>query len=143
MADSAGGTRPILKGGTGIATGTTGSARTAPSTIGTGSGDTYRTGHSSEPVTTSAASLSTALTIDSWIVGVEAGNGAVDKIKALPGGGLHGYQASIGYVFNPGLELSTGWQRLTYNRSSGAFYNGGPRIAMDAAFLHLNLHTTP
>jgi hypothetical protein len=114
-------------------------------------GGAYRqsNAHAFDPVqswqgaTTNAASLSASLINGSWIFGVEAGNGAADKVAALPRLGLHGYQASVGYVVNSGMQLTAGWQRLTYNRSSGAFYNGGPRIAMDAAFLHLNLHTSP
>ena len=92
---------------------------------------------------TSASSLSASLTNDSWIFGIEAGNGVADKVAALPRLGLHGYQASVGYVVNPGAQLTAGWQRLTYDRSSGVFYNGGLRIEMDAAFLHLNFHTNP
>ena len=93
--------------------------------------------------TTNAATLSASLTNDSWIFGVEAGNGTAGKVAGLPRLGLNGYQASVGYVLSPGLQITTGWQRLSYNRSSGAFYNGATRIAMDAAFLHLNLHTSP
>ena len=44
---------------------------------------------------------------------------------------------TIGYVLNSNLQLNLGWQHLHYDRDIGTFYNGAPRIDMDAAFLHL------
>ena len=88
--------------------------------------------------TTNAASFSASLTDASWIFGLEAGTGAAGKVASLPRLGLNGYQASLGYVVSPSIQITTGWQRLSYNRSSGAYYNGASRIAMDAGFLTLN-----
>ena len=56
---------------------------------------------------------------------------------------LNGYQASLGYSFSSSIAASAGWQRLVYQRSSGAFYNGCAAHAdLDAVFLHLNLKTS-
>lgn len=92
--------------------------------------------------TTEASTVSARLTDGDWSLGVETGNGAADKVATLPRLGLHGYEASVGYTVSAGIQITGGWQRLDYNRSSGVFYNA-PRINMDAGFLHLNLHTTP
>ena len=65
------------------------------------------------------------------------------RLCSTPGSpalGLHAYQASIGYVLNANMQITTGWQRIDYARSSGSFFNGAPRLGLDAGFLHLNFH---
>ena len=74
------------------------------------------------------------------MAGVEYGNGNADGVAGLPQLGLNGYQASLGYVLNKHWQITGGWQRLDYARATGLFFNGAPRLDMDAGFLHLNLH---
>ncbi len=90
--------------------------------------------------TTRALHVSAAATYGSWVAGVEYGNAVAGSPAGLARLGLNGYQASIGYVLNNNWQITGGWQRLDYARSSGVFFNGGPRLDMDASFLHLNLH---
>ena len=86
---------------------------------------------------TSSAHLSATLSTGPWIVGGEVGDGTAEGTPKL---GVHGVSASVGYVFNANLQATLGWQQLRYDRDAGTFYNGAPRIRMDAAFLHLKLH---
>jgi hypothetical protein len=58
----------------------------------------------------------------------------------MPELGLNGYQASLGYVLNKNWQITGGWQRWDYARATGLFFNGAPRLGMDAGFLHLSLH---
>ncbi len=90
--------------------------------------------------TTRALHVAARATYGSWIAGLEYGNGVAGSAAGLPRLGLNGYQASAGYVLNDNWQITGGWQKLDYARSAGAFFNGAPRLAMDAAFLHLNLH---
>lgn len=90
--------------------------------------------------TSHAMFVSADATYDQWVAGVEYGNGHADAAAGLPTLGLNGYQASLGYVLNKNWQITGGWQRLEYARQSGLFFNGAPRLGMDAAFLHLNLH---
>ncbi|HEY5346814.1 MAG TPA: hypothetical protein VIJ72_01375, partial [Rhizomicrobium sp.] len=90
--------------------------------------------------TTRALHASAQVSDGPWLAGVELGNGDADSGVAGPALGLHGYEASIGYVLNANLQITTGWQQLDYARGSGAFFNGAPRIRLDAGFLHLNFH---
>lgn len=90
--------------------------------------------------TTRALHASAAATYGSWVWGVEVGNAVAGSPAGLPRLELNGYQASLGYVLNGNWQITGGWQRLDYARNSGAFFNGGSRLNMDAGFLHLNLH---
>jgi hypothetical protein len=90
--------------------------------------------------TTRALHVSASANYESWVAGVEYGNAIAGSPPGQPRLGLNGYQASIGYVLNTNWQITGGWQRLDYVRDSGAFFNGGPRLNMDAGFLHLNLH---
>ena len=89
---------------------------------------------------TESAHLSTTLSDGPWIVGGEYGSGTAKGVASQPVMGVRGAQASLGYVFNANLQATIGWQQLRYSRETGDFYNGVSRIAMDAAFFHLNLH---
>jgi hypothetical protein len=95
-----------------------------------------------QAATTRVLQASAGATYDSWIAGLEYGDGDAGKIPGAQHLGLTGYQASLGYNFSNSIEISTGWQRLNYDRSSGVFYNALPRIGLDAAFLHLNIKTS-
>jgi hypothetical protein len=86
---------------------------------------------------TSSAHLSATMSTGPWIVGGEYGDGTAEGAPKL---GVRGVSASVGYVFNANLQATLGWQQLRYSRDAGTFYNGAPRIRMDAAFLHLKLH---
>ena len=86
---------------------------------------------------TTSAHLSTTLTHGPWIVGGELGDGRADGRLGASTIGLHAGSATIGYVINSNLQLNLGWEHFHYDRDTGAFYNGLPRIGMDAAFLHL------
>jgi len=90
--------------------------------------------------TTRALHVSAAATYGSWVWGVEYGNAVAGNPPGLPRLEMNGYQASLGYVLNGNWQITGGWQRWDYARNSGAFFNGGPRLNMDAGFLHLNLH---
>jgi len=87
-----------------------------------------------------SAHLSSTLTWGPWILGGEYGRGTAGGDGFAPTIGVKGWQGSVGYVFNANWQLTAGWQELRYDRSAGVFYNGGPRIEMSAAFLHLRLH---
>ncbi|MDE1938354.1 MAG: hypothetical protein KGI68_04990 [Alphaproteobacteria bacterium] len=89
---------------------------------------------------TESAHLSTTLTYGPWIVGGEYGSGTADSPVSASIIGVRGVNASVGYVVNANLQATVGWQQLHYSRNAGAFYNGAPRIGMDAVFLHLKLH---
>ncbi|MGC9953837.1 MAG: porin [Rhizomicrobium sp.] len=86
---------------------------------------------------TESAHLSATVSYGPWIVGGEYGSGTADGPPIL---GVRGASASVGYVFNANLQATLGWQQLHYSRDTGVFYNGAPRIRMDAVFLHLRLH---
>jgi len=90
--------------------------------------------------TTRALHVSASANYGSWVAGVEYGNAVAGSPPGRPRLSLNGYQASIGYVLNTNWQITGGWQRLDYARNSGVFFNGGPRLDMDAGFLHLNLH---
>jgi len=89
---------------------------------------------------TNSAHLSATLTDGPWIVGGEYGDGTAEGLIGDPVIGVRGYQASVGYVFNANLQATMGWQEMHYSRTVGTFYNGAPRIGMDAVFFHLRLH---
>lgn len=88
---------------------------------------------------TQSAHLSTTLTYEKWIVGGEYSNGTADGGAMGPTLGVRGFQGSVGYVFNDNWQITAGWQELHYDRNAGTFYNGAPRVEMNAAFLHLKL----
>jgi hypothetical protein len=90
--------------------------------------------------TTRALHAGASATYDQWVAGFEYGNAVAGSAPGAPRLGLNGYQASLGYVLNANWQITGGWQRLDYARSSGLFFNGGPRLDMDAGFLHLALH---
>lgn len=92
--------------------------------------------------TSRVAQASASASYESWVLGVEYGGGDAGQVPGSPRLSLTGYQASLGYNLSNSIELSSGWQKLNYARSSGAFYNGLPRIGLDAAFLHLSLKTS-
>ncbi len=89
---------------------------------------------------TRALHATTALTYDSWILGGEFATGSADGSLGLPTLGVHGYEASLGYVINSNMQITGGWQQWRYGRNAGVFYNGAAKIVMDAGFLHLNFH---
>jgi hypothetical protein len=86
---------------------------------------------------TTSNHLSATLTTGPWIVGGELGEGSADGRLGSPDLGVHGASATVGYVLNSNLQLNAGWEQFLYKRNTGAFYNGLPRIKMDAGFLHL------
>jgi hypothetical protein len=89
---------------------------------------------------TTSLHLSTTVTYDSWIAGAEVGQGDTAGFLGAPSVGTHAYLFDVGYAVNTNLQLTAGWEKLNYNRNIGVFYNGGPRIAMDAEFLHAVLN---
>ena len=106
----------------------------------------FQIARSYQAATTTARQASAAATYDDWMLGLEYGDGDAGAVSSLssaaPHLGLTGYEAVLGYSFSSSIQPSLGWQHLTYQRSSGNFYNGAPRIGLDAVFLHLNLKTT-
>lgn len=92
---------------------------------------------------TRAIQVSGMVSDGTWSAGVEYGNGiAGSAVPGQPRIGLNGVQASLGYRVNASISASTGWQHQIYNRDSGAFFNGSPRLSMDAVFVNLNLKTS-
>lgn len=89
---------------------------------------------------TRALHFGTTLTKGEWIVGGEYASGSADGSLGLPTLGVHGAEASIGYTINTNMQITGGWQQWRYSRNAGLFYNGAPRVRMDAWFLHLNFH---
>jgi hypothetical protein len=85
---------------------------------------------------TQSLHLSTVLTRGSWSLGAEFGNGTADGLLGAPTLGTHAYLIDAAYAVNTNLQISGGWQKLNYKRNAGTFYNGLPRIEMDAVFLH-------
>ncbi|HVU21700.1 MAG TPA: hypothetical protein VHE09_13295 [Rhizomicrobium sp.] len=86
---------------------------------------------------TTSSHLSATLSNGSWIVGGELGSGTADGRLGDPTIGVRGASATVGYVLNSNMQLNVGWERFHYTRDTGTFYNGAPRINMDAMFLHL------
>ena len=101
----------------------------------------FQIAHSFQAATTRAQQASTSVNYGSWMLGAEYGDGDAPGVGGAPHLGVTGYQASLGYNFSSSIGIAAGWQRLNYDRSSGNFYNGAPRIGLDAVFLHLNLKT--
>jgi len=84
---------------------------------------------------THSTHISTTAEWGSWIAGLEyswsEAMGATDLDVA-------GYQISGGYRLNDNLQITAGWQWYDYRRNLGTFYNGAPKIDMNAAFLLLS-----
>ena len=91
---------------------------------------------------TNSLQMSGGATYADWSVSLEYGDGVSGAVAGLPRLGVHGAEAAVSYALNPGLALTGGWQRLSYQRSSGVFYTGTARLAMDAGFLALRLSTS-
>jgi hypothetical protein len=102
----------------------------------------FQIARSFQAATTRALQASAGVNYQSWMLGVEYGDGDAGTVSGAPQLGLTGYQASLGYSFSGSIGIAAGWQRLNYDRSSGNFYNGAPRIGLDAVFLHLSLKTS-
>jgi len=84
--------------------------------------------------------FSTTATRGPWIAGVEYASGTTDAAPPQSGLHEHGVEASLGYVMNSNLQVTTGWQRLDLDRDMGVFFNGAPSLHLNAAFLHLKFH---
>lgn len=89
---------------------------------------------------TQSLHLSTTLTYGSWSAGFEFGDGRADGLLGKPTLGTHALLIDAAYAVNTNLQLSGGWEKMNYSRSSGAFYNGSPTIGMDAVFVHAVLN---
>src|SRR6185312_13608902 len=92
--------------------------------------------------TTRIGHISGGVTHGDWSAGLEYGTGVADAVSALPRLGLNGLEASVGHRISDSISLSAGWQHLAYSRSSGVFFNGAPRLKLEAVYLHLNLKTS-
>jgi len=92
--------------------------------------------------TTRAGHVSAMVSDGAWSLGAEYGTGAAGAAAGLPKVGLNGSQLSLGYRVSPSILVSTGWQHQGYSRDRGVFFNGAPRLKMDALFVHLALNTS-
>jgi hypothetical protein len=101
----------------------------------------FQIARSYQAATTSVQQVSASATYDAWMLDLEYGGGDAGAVAGAPHLGLTGYEAVLGYSLGASVQPSIGWQHLIYDRSSGNFYNGAPRIGLDAVFLHLNLKT--
>jgi hypothetical protein len=89
--------------------------------------------------TTSNVDVGAMWTAGDWIAGVEYENGIADAVPGAPRLRERGWNPSIAYNMNQNLQLTLGWQYLHFSQSSGVFYNGDSKIAMHAAYLHMNV----
>ncbi|HXJ03038.1 MAG TPA: porin [Micropepsaceae bacterium] len=81
---------------------------------------------------THATHLSATAEWNRWIAGVEY---SLAEVTGPTDYDIHGYQISAGYKVNDNLQITGGWQWYDYRRNLGTFYNGLPRIEMNAGFL--------
>ena len=102
----------------------------------------FQIARSFQAATTTARQASASAAYDDWVLGLEYGGGNAGAVPGAPRLNLTGYEASVGYNLSNSIQPAIGWQHLTYERSSGNFYNAAPRIALDAVFLHLNFKTS-
>lgn len=96
----------------------------------------YKINNALDGGATTSLHLSSTVTYGSWVAGVEFGEGNSDGLLIAPTLHNHAYLVDVAYSVNTNLQLSAGWEKLNYTRNVGLFYNGAPRIAMDAEFLH-------
>jgi predicted porin len=82
-----------------------------------------------------SAHISTTAEWDSWVAGLEYSR---SEATGAPDLDVTGYQVSGGYKLNDNLQITAGWQWYDYRRNLGTFYNGAPKIDMNAAFLLLS-----
>ena len=92
--------------------------------------------------TTHASYVSTAITYQSWMAGLEYSNGIADPVTGSSRLTQNGLEASLGYTVSSSASISSGWQHIGYSRGSGAFFNGLPQLKLDAFYLHVNLKTS-
>jgi hypothetical protein len=78
--------------------------------------------------------LSTTLVRRLWVLGAEFSRADIEGPEDF---GLTGVQLSAGYKINGNMQLTAGWQHYHYSRNATVFYNGLPKIGMDAAFIAL------
>ncbi|HEX3485178.1 MAG TPA: porin [Micropepsaceae bacterium] len=81
---------------------------------------------------THATHLSATAEWNKWIIG---GEYSLADVTGPVDYDIYGYQVSAGYRLNDNLQITAGWQWYDYRRNLGAFYNGLPRIDMNAGFL--------
>jgi hypothetical protein len=92
---------------------------------------------------TESAHLSSTLTWRDFALGGEFGRGTADGGAGDPVIGVKGWQAQLGYMIDSNWQATVGWQDLTYDRNTGAFYDGSNRIGMSAGFVHLKFKVGP
>jgi hypothetical protein len=90
---------------------------------------------------TRAGHVSGMVGYDAWRASLEYGTGTADAVAAQPRLGLTGWEAALARDISPSMSVAAGWQKLDYGRAGGVFFNGAPRLKMDAVFLHLKLST--
>ena len=83
---------------------------------------------------TRSTHVSTTAEWGSWIAGLEY---SWSVVRGTPNMDVAGYQVSGGYKVNDNLQLTAGWQWYDYRQDVGTFYNGSPKIDMNAAFIVL------
>ncbi len=86
--------------------------------------------------------VSAGVSYGEWSLAGEYIHGVAETVAGLPRLSLNGTSASLRYAVDPSVSISAGWQRLGYSRDAGAFFNGAPRLEMDAAFLRFSFTTT-
>lgn len=87
--------------------------------------------------TTHASHLSTVVSDGHWLIGMEYSDGIAHGTVGTSTISTVGYEGSVGYKMNANIQITAGWERQNFNRTTGVFYNGLGRIHMDAAFLHI------
>ncbi len=95
-----------------------------------------------QAATTNAYELGAGVNWGAWLASAQYGGGIAGAVTAagLPHMELEGAELALARTITPNLKLTIGWQRFNYARAAGAFYNGSPRLLMDAGFVHFKLH---
>ena len=94
----------------------------------------FNTAHALQHGGTHSTHVSTTAEWDSWIAGLEY---SWSEVTGTPNLDVAGFQISGGYKLNDNLQITAGWQWYDYRQDTGTFYNGSPKIEMNAAFLVL------
>jgi len=94
----------------------------------------FNTAHALRHGGTHSTHVSTTAEWGSWIAGLEY---SWSEVTGTPNLDVAGFQVSGGYKLNDNLQITAGWQWYDYRQDLGTFYNGSPKIDMNATFLVL------
>ena len=95
-----------------------------------------------QAATTNAYEMGVGASWGAWMASAQYGAGFAGGVTGagLAHMNLEGAELALSRNITPNLTLAIGWQRFDYARAAGTFYNGSPRLLLDAGFLHFKLH---